>query len=112
MAGSSCHSMIVREILTKNKTSDGIIWKIALCSESGRSPGVWEVLENRRASQAALVVKNSPVLQEIEETWVQSLGWEDPLEKEMATHYSMLAWSIPWTEEPGGLQSMGLRRVR
>ena len=40
------------------------------------------------------------------------LGWEDPLEKEMATHYSILAWKIPWTEEPGGLQTMGLQRVR
>ena len=41
--------------------------------------------------------------------WVQSLGWEDPLEKELATHSSILAWKIPWTEEPGGLQSMGLQ---
>ena len=41
------------------------------------------------------------------ETWVRSLGWEDPLEKEMATHSSILAWKIPWTEKPGGLQSMG-----
>ena len=41
------------------------------------------------------------------ETWVQSLGWEDPLEKEMTTHSSILAWRIPWTEKPGGLQSMG-----
>ena len=45
------------------------------------------------------------------ETQVQSLGWEDPLEKEMATHSSTLAWRIPWTEEPGGLQSMGSQRV-
>ena len=45
------------------------------------------------------------------ETQVQSLGHEDPLEKEMATHSSILAWKIPWTEEPGGLQSMGLQRV-
>ena len=45
------------------------------------------------------------------ETWVQSLGWEDPLEKEMATHSSILAWRIPWIEEPGGLQSTGLQRV-
>ena len=45
------------------------------------------------------------------ETLVQSLGWEDPLEKEMATHSSILAWEIPQTEEPGGLQSMGLQRV-
>jgi len=46
------------------------------------------------------------------ETWVWSLGHEDPLEKEMATHSSILAWRIPWTEEPGGLQSIGLQRVR
>ena len=45
------------------------------------------------------------------ETWVQSLGWEDLLEKEMATHSSILAWKIPWTEEPIRLQSMGLQRV-
>ena len=45
----------------------------------------------------------------MQETWVQSLGWEDPLEKGMATHSSILAWRIPWTEEPGGLQFMGLQ---
>ena len=45
------------------------------------------------------------------ETWVRSLGWEDPLEKEMATHSSTLAWRIPWTEEPGGLQFTGSQRV-
>ena len=45
------------------------------------------------------------------ETWVQSLGWEDPLEKEMAIHSSTLAWKTPWTEEPGRLQSMGSKRV-
>ena len=48
----------------------------------------------------------------MQETQVQSLGWEDPLEKRMATHYSILAWKIPWTEEPGGLQSMGSQRVK
>ena len=48
----------------------------------------------------------------MQETQVQSLGQEDPLEKEMATHSTMLAWKIPWTEEPGGLQSMGSQRVR
>ena len=53
--------------------------------------------------------KNPPAMQE---TWVQSLGQEDPLEEEMATHSSILAWTIPWTEEPGGLQSMGSKRVR
>ena len=54
------------------------------------------------------MVKRLPAVQE---TQVRSLGWEDPLEKEMATHSSTLAWKIPWTEEPGGLQSMGSRRV-
>ena len=48
----------------------------------------------------------------MKETQVQSLGQEDPLEKEMATHSSILAWEIPWTEEPGGLQSIGLQRIR
>ena len=47
----------------------------------------------------------------MKETWVQFLGWEDPLEKEMATHSSFLAWESPWREESGGLQSMGLQRV-
>ena len=52
----------------------------------------------------AQMVKNLPAMQE---AWVQFLGWEDPLEKGMATHSSILAWRIPWTEEPGGLQSLG-----
>ena len=47
----------------------------------------------------------------MQETWVHFLGWEDPLEEEMATHCSILAWEIPWTEEPGGPQSTGHRRV-
>ena len=54
------------------------------------------------------MVKNPPAMQE---TWVRSLGQEDPLEKEMAIHSSTLAWKIPWMEEPGGLQSMGSQRV-
>ena len=55
------------------------------------------------------MVKHLPAMGE---TWVQSLGWEDPLENEMATHSNTLAWKIPWTEEPGKLQSMGSQRVR
>ena len=62
-----------------------------------------------KASLVAEMVKNLPAMRE---TWVQSLGQEDPLEKEMATHSSVLAWRIPWKEEPGGLQSMELQRVR
>ena len=54
------------------------------------------------------IVKNLPAMQE---TWVPSLGWEDPLEKGKATHFSILDWEIPWTEEPGGLQSMTSQRV-
>ena len=56
-----------------------------------------------------LRLKNLPAMRE---TQVRSLGWEDPLEKRMATHSSILAWRIPWTEEPGELQSMGSQRVR
>ena len=60
----------------------------------------------------AQLLKNLPAMQEPQETRVQSLGWEDPLEEGMATHSSILAWRIPWIEEPGGLQSMGSQRVR
>ena len=63
---------------------------------------------NTWASLVAQMVKNLPAMQ----TWVQSLSWEDSLEKGMATHSSILAWRMPWTEEPGGLQPMGLQRVR
>ena len=56
-------------------------------------------------------VKNPTAMQGREEMWVRSLVWEDSPEKEMATHSSILAWRIPWTEEPGGLQSMGSQRV-
>ena len=57
------------------------------------------------------VVKNPSAMQETQEMWVQFLRWEDPLEKEMATHFSILAWRILWTEEPGGLQSMRSQRI-
>ena len=57
----------------------------------------------------AQMVKHLPTMRE---TRVQSLGWEDLLEKEMATHSSILAWKIPWMEQPGGLQSMGSQRIR
>ena len=78
------------------------------------NPGIATYIEKKdtvvglRASHVAQTVKILPATQE---SWVRSLGWEDPLEEEMATHSSILAWRIPWTEEPGGLQSMGLQRV-
>ena len=66
------------------------------------------VLMLERASRVAQMVKNQLAMQE---TWVRSLGREDPLEKGMATHSSILGWRIPWTEKPGGLQFMGSQRV-
>ena len=78
---------------------------------SGRSPGegIGYPLHYSWASLVAQMVKNPPAMQE---TWVRSLGWEDPFEEGMATHCSFLAWRIQWTEELGGLQTMGLQRVR
>ena len=72
---------------------------------SGRSLGerIGYPLQYFWASLVAQMLKNVPVMQE---TWVRSLGWEDPLQKGMATHSRILAWRIPWVEEPGGLQSM------
>ena len=76
----------------------------------GRSPGegIGYPLQYSWASLVAQMVKNLPAMRE---TWVQSLGWDYPLEKRMATCSYILAWRIPWTEEPGGLLSMGSHRV-
>ena len=65
-----------------------------------------------RASLVAQMIKNLSAKQEMQEMWVRSLGQEDLLEEGMVTHSSILAWRIQWTEESGGLQSMGLQRVR
>ena len=62
-------------------------------------------------SDTSLVAQTVKRLSTMQETWVQALGWEDPLEREMAIHSSTVAWKIPWTEEPGTLQSMGSQRV-
>ncbi|MES6783917.1 hypothetical protein U6N15_12960 [Cutibacterium acnes] len=77
---------------------------------SGRSAGegIGYLLKCSWASLVAQMVKNPPAMQE---TWVQSLGQEDPLEKGMATHFSILAWRTPWTEEAGGPQSTESQRV-
>ena len=75
-------------------------WRLAQGEQAGSG--------ERKASLVAQVVKNPPATQE---TWIQSLGREGPLEKEMTTHSSILAWRIPWIEKPGGLQPMGSRRV-
>ena len=67
---------------------------------------------SNRTTRTFLVVQTVKNLPAMQETWVQSLGWEDPLEEGMATHSSILAWRVPWTEEPGRLQSMWSQRVR
>ena len=78
---------------------------------SGRSSGegIGYLLQYSWAYLVAQMIKNPPAIQG---TWVKSLGWEDPLEKGMTTHSSILAGESPWTEEPGGLHSMGWQRVR
>ena len=83
----------------------------SLIPGSGRSPGegIRYPLQYYWASLVAQTVRNPPA---IWETWVRSIGWEDPLEKGIATHFSILAWRIPWAEKPGGLQSMESQRVR
>ena len=70
----------------------------------------WEnnLLSVGETEMVAQSVKNPPAMQE---TWVRSLGWEDPLEKEMATHFTLLAWEIPWIEESAGLQSMEMQEL-
>ena len=101
--------------------SSTIAWKIPWTEEPGRLHVVHGVAKSRtrlsdftslhaprQASLVAQTVKNLPAMQE---TWVRSLGWEDSLEKGVATHSSILAWRVPWTEEPGGQHSMGSQRV-
>ena len=80
---------------------DGKVWEVG-----GRfkKKGTYVYLWLIRASHVAQMVKNLPAMQE---TQAPSLGWEDPLKEGMATHSSILAWRIPWSEVPGGLQSMG-----
>ena len=75
-------------------------------SRSFPGEGLGYPLQYSWASLVAQTVKNPPAMRE---TWVGSLSWEDPLEEGMATHSRILAWKVPWTEEPGELQSMGLQ---
>ena len=69
-------------------------------------------MASERGFSSGSVIKNPPAMQEAQEIQVQSPGWEDPLEKGMATHSGILAWRVPWTVEPDGLQSTGLQTVR
>ena len=83
-------------------------WPGLLQALGWNQSALWSGSLIQRASLVAQMVKRLPAMWE---TWVPSLGWEDPLEKEMATHSSILAWKTPWMEEPGRLQSMGSQRV-
>ena len=83
-------------------------WSTDQTNISGSHKLDWKLLLTYRDSLVVQTVKSLPA---VWETWVQSLGREDPLKKEMATHSTTLAWKIPWTEESGRLQSMGLQRV-
>ena len=116
-AGDPGHPWVGKIPLEKEMAihSRTIAWKIPWTEETGKlqSMGLQRVGHNwatslhillKRASLVAQTVKHLPAMQE---TQVQSLGWEDPLEKEMAPHSSTLAWKIPWMEEPGWLQSLG-----
>ena len=81
-----------------------------MCTNKLLQPQFWNsaAIEEVWASLMAQRLKNTPAMQETQKTQVRSLGGEDPLEEEMATHSSILAWKIPWTEEPGRLQFKGL----
>ena len=90
--------------------SSFLAWRIPGTGESCGLPSMGsqsrtrlKQLSSSSNSKASLVAQRLKCLPAMRETWVRSLGWEDPLEKEMATHSSILAWRIPWTEEPGGL---------
>ena len=100
----ACFSCIDKQILFHYAT-----WEVLVLIPLLWTYLVYHFCSYVRTSLVAQTVKNLP---EMQDTWVRSLGWEDPLEKEMATHSSILAWWIPWTEEPKELQSMGLQRVR
>ena len=89
----SCHTQ--HGVSVRGRESQGFGGNILVCISLGTS----------------LVAQTVKRLSTMRETWVQSLGWEDPLEKEMTIHSSTIAWKIPWTEEPGRLQSMGLQWV-
>ena len=95
---------------TPRRTRAAVLgWGKQLSQPIPGSPGLCRLPQSSHGtSLVAQMVKNLPTVQE---TWAQSLGGEDPLEKEMATHSRILAWGIPWTEKPAGLQSMGSQRV-
>ena len=107
--GSSVHGILLARILgwiamLSSKISSWPRDRTWVSCIAGRLFTIWATRE--------AVVKNPATMQETQEMWVQSLCQRDPLEEGNATHFSILTWKIPWTEEPGGLWSRGLQRVR
>ena len=86
------------------------LWTESAIENSGALEPDWGFGVRHPSYGASLIAQSVKNLPAVQETWALSLGWEDPLEKEMATHSSILAWKIPWTEEPGGLQPMGSQK--
>ena len=99
---NACTQINLPPFTLKSKTP------IQRCTSNTFSAGILVSKSHLRVDLVAQRLKCLPLMRE---AWVRTLGQEDPLEKEMATHSSILAWRIPWTEEPGGLQSMGSQRV-
>ena len=91
--------------------SSTFAWKIPWMEELGRLQSQKVGHDGAVSLSLSLVAQMVKNLLAMQETWVRSLGWEDPLEKGMATHFSIFVWRIPWTEEPGRLQSMGSQRA-
>ena len=87
-------------------------WGLFFPPEDDDPTMIWSCLEIFWGFPGGSVAKNQCAMQELQDMQVQSLGWEDPLEESMEIHSSILAWRIPWTEEPSGLQSIGSQRVR
>ena len=81
------------------------------CALTGQKRGPGDIVAGESQVVVSLVAQAVQNLPAMQETRVRSLGWEDPLEEGMATHSRILAWRIPWTEKPGGLQSVGSQRV-
>ena len=104
---NSCSSNKIEDAETREEQQPG--GRVLVLPQGIHIMVSFELFIELKASQVAQRLKHLPAMRE---TWVRSLDREDPLEKEMATHSSILAWRIPWTEEPGGLQSTGSQRVR
>ena len=114
------HMYIDRSKYNTDTHSSILAWRIPWTGEPGRLQSIGSQSQTRLSnythireyfvSWASLVSQRVKNLPEMQETWVSSLDWEDPLEKATATHSSILAWRIPWTEEPGRLQPMGVTK--